>query len=158
VALWYISVASSHNRAGRAGSEKGSTISDVEWVIAVWGRKSELPKGEKPAMRKVLLICLALSFVFALSAMAFDDMGKSTTVNGWITDAKCGAKGANAAGEACTKKCVAAGEKMVIVTDGDSKVLAVDNQDALKGHEGHHVTVTGTVEKDSMHVASVKMM
>jgi hypothetical protein len=49
-------------------------------------------------MRKILLICLALSFVFALSAMAFDDMGKSTTVNGWITDAKCGANGANASG------------------------------------------------------------
>jgi hypothetical protein len=109
-------------------------------------------------MRKVLLICLAVSFVFALSAMAFDDMGKSATVNGWITDAKCGAKGANAAGEACTKKCLAAGEKMVIVTDGDSKVLAVDNQDALKGHAGHHVAVTGTVTNDTMHVASVKMM
>jgi hypothetical protein len=127
-------------------------------LIAVWGPQSELQKGEKPAMRKVLLICLALSFVFALSAMAFDDMGKSTTVNGWITDAKCGAKGANAGGEACTKKCVAAGEKMVIVTDGDSKVLAVDNQDALKGHEGHHVTVTGSVSKDTMHVAAIKMM
>jgi hypothetical protein len=122
------------------------------------GPQSEFPKGEKPTMRKVLLICLAVSFVFALSAMAFDDMGKSATVNGWITDAKCGAKGANAAGEACTKKCVAAGEKMVIVTDGDSKVLAVDNQDALKGHAGHHVAVTGTVTNDTMHVASVKMM
>jgi len=109
-------------------------------------------------MRKVLLICLAVSFVFALSAMAFDDMGKSMSVNGWITDAKCGAKGANAGAEACTKKCVAAGDKMVIVTDGDSKVIAVDNQDALKGHEGHHVTVTGSMSKDSMHVASVKMM
>jgi hypothetical protein len=127
-------------------------------LIAAWGPQSELQKGEQPAMRKVLLICLALSFVFALSAMAFDDMGKSTTVNGWITDAKCGAKGANAAGEACTKKCAAAGEKMVIVTDGDSKVLAVDNQDALKGHEGHHVTVTGTMSKDTMHVAAIKMM
>ncbi len=109
-------------------------------------------------MRKIVLICLAVFFVLALSMMAFDDMGKSTSVNGWIVDAKCGAKGANAGAEACTKKCVAAGEKMVIVTDGDSKVLAVDNQDALKGHEGHHVTVTGTMEKDSMHVASVKMM
>ena len=109
-------------------------------------------------MRKVLLICLAVSFVFALSALAFDDMGKSTSVNGWITDAKCGAKGANAAGEACTKKCVAGGEKMVIVTDGDSKVLAVDNQDALKGHEGHHVTVTGQVTGDSIHVDSVTML
>jgi len=109
-------------------------------------------------MRKVLLICLAVCFVLALTALAFDDMGKSTTVNGWIVDAKCGAKGANAGAEACTKKCIAAGEKMVVVTDGDQKVLAVDNQDALKGHEGHHVAVTGTVTKDSIHVGSVKML
>ncbi len=109
-------------------------------------------------MRKVLLLCLVMCFVFALTASAFDDMGKSTTVNGWISDAKCGAKGANAAGEACTKKCAAAGEKLVIVTDGDSKVLAVDNQDALKGHAGHHVAVTGTMSKDSIHVNSVKML
>jgi len=109
-------------------------------------------------MRKVLLICLAVCFVLALSALAFDDMGKSATVNGWVVDAKCGAKGANAAGEACTKKCVAAGEKMVIVTDGDSKVLAVENQDALKGHEGHHVAVTGAMGKDSIKVESVKML
>jgi hypothetical protein len=124
----------------------------------VWDRNLKFKKGEKTAMRKILVICLALCFVFALSAMALDDMGKSTTVNGWITDAKCGAKMASAAGEACTKKCVAGGAKMVIVTDGDSKVVAVDNQDALKGHEGHHVTVTGTMGKDSMHVDSVKMM
>jgi hypothetical protein len=109
-------------------------------------------------MRKLLVLCLAICFVFALTAVAFDDMAKSTTVNGWITDAKCGAKGANAGGEACTKKCVAAGEKMVVVTDGDSKVLAVDNQDALKGHEGHHVSVTGSMSKDSIHINSVKML
>ena len=53
---------------------------------------------------------------------------------------------------------VAAGEKMVVVTDGDSKVLAVDNQDALKGHEGHHVAVTGKVKGDSIHVEDVKML
>jgi len=109
-------------------------------------------------MRKILVICLALCFVFALSAMALDDMGKSTTDNGWIVDAKCGAKGANAGGEACTKKCVAAGEKMVVVTDGDSKVLAIDNQDAVKDHAGHHVAVTGSVTKDSIHVNSLKML
>jgi hypothetical protein len=109
-------------------------------------------------MRKVLAICLAVCFVFALSAMAFDDMGKSATVKGWVSDDKCGAKGANAGAEACTKKCLAAGAKMVVVTDGDSKVLAVENPDALKGHEGHHVAVTGTVGKDSIKVDSVKML
>jgi hypothetical protein len=125
---------------------------------AAWGRERKIKTRRKTAMRKILVLCLAICFVFALTALAFDDMGKSTTVNGWITDAKCGAKGANAGGEACTKKCVAAGEKMVVVTDGDSKVLAVDNQDALKGHEGHHVAVTGTMSKDSLHVNSVKML
>jgi hypothetical protein len=109
-------------------------------------------------MRKVLLICLALSFVFALSAMAFDDMGKSATVKGWVVDDKCGAKGANAAGEACTKKCLASGAKMVVVTDGDQKVLMVDNPDALKGHEGHHMAITGTEKGDSIHVDSMKML
>jgi hypothetical protein len=109
-------------------------------------------------MRKILMICLALTFVLALTAMAFDDMGKSATVNGWVVDDKCGAKGANAGAEACTKKCLAAGAKMVIVTDEDSKVIAVENPDALKGHEGHHVAVTGSMGKDSMKVASVKML
>jgi len=109
-------------------------------------------------MRKLLVLLLAVCFVFALSALAFDDMGKSATVNGWIVDAKCGAKGANAGAEACTKKCAAAGEKMVFVTDGDNKVLAIDNQDAIKGHEGHHVALTGHVGKDSIHVESTKML
>jgi hypothetical protein len=109
-------------------------------------------------MRKVLVVCVAMSFLCALSAMAFDDMAKSSTVKGWVADDKCGAKGANAGAEACTKKCLAAGAKMVIVTDDDSKVLAVENPDALKGHEGHHIAVTGHVEKDSIHVESAKML
>src|ERR1700757_5214546 len=109
-------------------------------------------------MKKILalflllcMVCLVVSF-----AAAWDD--KETTVKGWVSDDKCGAKGANAGAEACTKKCLAAGAKMVVVTDGDSKVLAVENPDALKGHEGHHVAVTGTVGKDSIKVDSVKML
>jgi hypothetical protein len=109
-------------------------------------------------MKKILLICLVLCFVFTLSAMAFDDMGQSVTVNGYLVDAKCGAKGAKAGMEACAKKCAAAGEKMVLVTDKDSKVIAIDNQDAIKGHEGHHVAVTGTMGKDSIKIDSVKML
>jgi hypothetical protein len=109
-------------------------------------------------MRKVLVLCLAMSFAFALTAMAFDDMGKSSTVNGWVSDDKCGAKGANDKAEACTKKCLAAGAKMVIVTDKDQKVLMVENPDALKGHEGHHIAVTGHVMGDSIHVETAKML
>jgi hypothetical protein len=109
-------------------------------------------------MRKVIVLCLAICFVFALTALAFDDMGKSTTVNGWVSEDKCGVKGANASAEACTKKCLAAGAKMVIVNDADSKLLMVDNPDALKGHEGHHIAVTGHVTGDNIHVESAKML
>ena len=48
--------------------------------------------------------------------------------------------------------------KMVVVTDGDQKVLMVDNPDALKGHEGHHMAITGTEKGDSIHVDSMKML
>ncbi len=110
-------------------------------------------------MRKVLLISVASFFLLAtISATAFDDMGKSETVKGWVSDDKCGAKGANDKAEACTKKCLAAGAKMVIVTDKDQKVLLVDNPDALKDHVGHHIAVMGHVMGDSIHVDSAKML
>jgi hypothetical protein len=130
----------------------------VSKPLAVRAAIGTAKKENNKIMKKVLLICLAVCFVLAVSALALDDMGKSSTVNGWVTDAKCGAKGANAGGEACTKKCLAGGEKMVVVTDGDQKVLSVENPDALKGHEGHHVAVTGTMGKDSIKVASGKML
>lgn len=109
-------------------------------------------------MRKVLLICIAMLYMLALTAVALDSMGKSATVKGWVVDDKCAAKGANPGAEACTKKCLAAGAKMVVVTDGDQKVIQVENPDALKGHAGHHVAVTGTVTGDSIKVENVKML
>lgn len=107
-------------------------------------------------MRKLLLLCLSLCVMFMMVGVTF--AADSTTVNGIVSDSKCGAKNAGAAGAACTKKCVAAGAKLVVVTDGDQKVIAVDNPDVLTGHEGHHVAVTGTMTGDTMHVDSVKMI
>ena len=107
-------------------------------------------------MRKLLLICLGLCVLFMFVGVTF--AADSTTVKGWVSDSKCGAKGANAKAAECTKKCIQEGAKMVVVTDKDQKVLTVDNPDALTGHEGHHVAVTGTVSGDSIHVDKVKML
>jgi hypothetical protein len=107
-------------------------------------------------MKKLLLIFLALSVVFMMVAMASAD-DKADTVKGFVSDTKCGAKGNSEAHADCTKKCVAAGAKLAIVTD-DGKVLTVDNGDALKGHEGHHVSVDGHVKGDSIHVEKVSML
>ena len=68
-------------------------------------------------------------------------------------------KGANAEHAACAKKCIAAGEKPVLVTDKDQKVVSIDNPDALMRHLAHHVEVTGTMTDDgSLHVDKVKML
>jgi len=107
-------------------------------------------------MRKVLLLLLACSLILLVASVSF--AGDAQTVNGWVADSKCGVKGANAGAEACTKKCIAAGEKAVLVTDTDQKVLAVDNPDTLKGHEGHHVAVTGHIDGDKIHIDSLKML
>lgn len=106
-------------------------------------------------MKKLVMLLLALSVLFlAVAVLAAD----SSTVNGFVSDSKCGAKGTDPKHAACAKKCIDAGAKMVVVTDGDNKILTVDNPDKLTGHEGHHVAVTGTVTGDSIHVDSVKMM
>jgi hypothetical protein len=107
-------------------------------------------------MRKFLLLLLAGALILMVASVSF--AGDTQTVNGWVSDSKCGAKGANAGAEACTKKCIGAGASAVVVTDKDQKVLAVDNPDALKGHEGHHVAVTGKIDGDKIHVDSVKMI
>jgi len=71
-----------------------------------------------------------------------------------------GVKMANANGAACAKKCIAAGEKVAFVPDGTQDVLIVDNPDTLKGHEGHHIALTGHVDNDkkTVHVESIKML
>lgn len=107
-------------------------------------------------MKNVLLILLALSLIFCPVGLAL--AADSTTVNGYVSDSMCAAKGAKEGHADCVNKCISKGAKYVIVTDSDKKVLMVDNPDALKGHEGHHVAVTGKVTGDSIHVDSTKML
>jgi hypothetical protein len=107
-------------------------------------------------MRKILSLLCVCAFVVSVASVSF--AGDAQTVNGWISDSKCGVKGANEGAEACTKKCIAAGASPVVVSDADQKVLTVDNPEALKEHYGHHVAVTGHIDGDKIHVESVKML
>jgi type 1 fimbria pilin len=108
-------------------------------------------------MKKVMMSCAAVAVLVFMVAVA-SAADKTATVNGYVSDSMCGAKGASASHAACMTKCMGKGATAVIVTDGDSKVVNVDNPDALKGHEGHHMSVTGTMTGDSIHVDSVKML
>ena len=104
----------------------------------------------------VLAMLLAtLSFGAAIHAQ---DMAKTMTWTGWISDSACGAKGANADAKACTAKCVKEkGASYVFVNSKTKKVLPIHNQDAVtEANLGQEVKVTGHVMDDGkLHVDSI---
>ncbi len=104
-------------------------------------------------MKQFLLVVLA---VFCLTCFALA-ASKDDTWNGWVSETSCGAKGANAQHAGCAKKCIASGEKPVLVTDKDQRVVSLDNPDALKDHAGEHVKVSGKMTSDgTLHVDGVQ--
>src|SRR5450755_4479320 len=101
---------------------------------------------------KRILLAIALTSLMIPGAIAASTEGSWT---GWVSDAKCGANKIDAA---CVKECEDAGSPLVFVNDKDKSVLQVSNQDVLKGHEGHHIKVKGTVDGDKLTVTSVSML
>jgi len=76
---------------------------------------------------------------------------------GYIADSKCGAQAAHEGARECTVKCAKAGAKYVFVDDTDKKVYAIDDQSKVADHAGHHVTVQGAVEGDTLKLTSIEM-
>ena len=104
-------------------------------------------------MRKTALLVIGF-YLCTLSAFAAP---KDQSWSGWVSDSKCVVKGANASHAGCAKTCISKGEKPVLVTDSDQKVVAIDNPAALAGQEGHHVQVSGNMtDNGNLHVATVK--
>ncbi len=97
-------------------------------------------------MKKLMAICFAMSLLTLGVASAQDTMKddtmkmdaskKATKVTGKVSD-----------------------DGKTFVSDSDSKTWTIDNPDAVKGHEGHHVTLTAHVDADKgeVHVMSLKM-
>ena len=98
---------------------------------------------------------IGMTLLFCSATFAFAADG---TWTGYISDSSCGAKGASETHAACATKCVKEkGAKYVFVNDTDHKVYAVDAQDKVAAHAGHHVTVKGSVDGDSLKLASIEM-
>lgn len=102
-------------------------------------------------MKKMLAICFAgsvltLGAAWAQDATQTDNMKKSDT----MSDSKMKAS-------KVTGKISDDGKSFV--SDTDSKTWAINNPEAVKGHEGHHVTLNAQVDSDKseVHVKSLKM-
>lgn len=107
-------------------------------------------------MKKIGMSLLAVVFC----AVTFVGVSRAADekVTGYVIDEKCSTMPKMMGNVECAKKCAEGGSKLVIASDKGGKVYAVDNQDVLKGHEGHHVTVTGAVTGMSIHVGDVAMV
>jgi hypothetical protein len=97
-------------------------------------------------MKKLLLA----SSLFAMCAFAGEWKGT-------ISDAKCGAKHADAseASMKCAAKCVKGGAAPVFITE-DGKVLKIADASKVTDQVGHKVTLKGTLDGDTVTVDSVK--
>ena len=98
-------------------------------------------------LKRVITTAILLVSLFAVSAVANE-------FTGWISDSKCGVKGASAEHKDCAAKCVKGGAAPVFVMD--NKVLKIDDASKVEGHIGQKVTVTGSVDGDTIKVESVK--
>jgi pentapeptide MXKDX repeat protein len=85
------------------------------------------------------------------------EMAKSEVLKGWVSDSECAAHGDK---KCSNKEHVAQGAKLVLVTDGDSKVWTIENPQTLADHQGHHVRVKAMTDKDkgTANVQEVKML
>src|SRR5262249_46323054 len=102
-------------------------------------------------MKRIVAVSL-MTMGMALSVMAAD-------FTGFVTDTACANKqGAKAASEkhaGCAAKCINGGSPAVLLTE-DGKIYKIADQDKVKEHAGHKVTITGSLDGDTLKVDSVK--
>jgi len=108
--------------------------------------------------KRLFFVGLAILLAAGLSLAGEKAKSGEKALTGWITDTHCGAKGAKEGHAGCATKCVKGqGAKYALVTPEDGKVYVLDPQDKAAEHAGHHVKVKGTVEGDTLKVASIEM-
>jgi len=97
-------------------------------------------------MKKLLAILFALTLLTSLSLVAQD----TTKQDSMKSDAST--KAASITGKISD-------DGKTFVSDKDGKSWTISNPDAVKGHEGHHVTVKAHVsaDKSEVDVVSLKM-
>ena len=108
-------------------------------------------------LKRVLLCSAAILFAAGFGVAAQKKAsGKTVSRTGWITDSRCGAKGASASHLECLKKCIAAGEKYVLYDPYNKRIYQLEPQSAAAEHPAQRVRVTGTLEGTTIHVRSMK--
>ena len=101
-------------------------------------------------MRKLCLIILAFAVILSMTAFAQYPPKEPAQKD----------QAAQAPLKSIAGTVKAEGDKITFVADNDQKAWSVENPEALKGHDGHHVQVKAHVDADkgSLHITEVKML
>lgn len=102
-------------------------------------------------MKKLMLVSFGLVLLMSLLGLAQEATKPGAMKQETMKAGKTSAKAVTVSGKVGTD-----GKTFV---DKDNKSWTVSNPEALKGHEGHEVTLTAHVDaaKNEVHVVSVKM-
>jgi hypothetical protein len=105
-------------------------------------------------MNKRFLLGAVGGLLLAGLAMA-SPAGKDGMWSGVVSDSQCGGSMTDSA---CVTKCVKEkGAKYVLVDDASKKVFTLNPQDDAAKHAGHHVSVTGSVDGDTITAKEISM-
>jgi len=102
-------------------------------------------------MKKLIFISLALAVVTSLLALAQETAKPDNMKQDTMKTEKASAKAVTLSGKI--------GDDGKTFVDKDNKTWTVANPEAVKGHEGHEVTLKAHVDaaKNEIHVVSLKM-
>jgi hypothetical protein len=102
------------------------------------------------------VIYMVVFFAGAVALAGQTDSPNSGTWSGVIMNNNCTAEEAFAEAPKCTEKDLP-GARLVLYDDTTRQMYMLEPQDQANGHLGDSMTLTGTLEGNSVHVASLKM-
>jgi hypothetical protein len=104
-----------------------------------------------------LMLTVTLFFASSFALATQTDNASSGSWSGVIINSSCSPDEAFAEAAKCTEKGVP-GAKLSLYDDTTRQVFILDPQDRAVGRLGDSVTVNGTVEGNTLHVTSFKML
>jgi AhpC/TSA family len=102
------------------------------------------------------VIYMVVFFAGAVALAGQTDSPNSGTWSGVIMNNNCTAEEAFAEAPKCTEKDLP-GARLVLYDDTTRQMYMLEPQDQANGHLGDSMTLTGTLEGNTVHVASLKM-
>jgi hypothetical protein len=107
-------------------------------------------------MKRFLPYLAALLSVAQLAAAGQSNKANSGSWSGTIVYSSCNADEAFAESPECTRS--APGAKLSLYDDTNRVMYSLEPQEPVTGHLGDSVTVHGTLDSDTIHVASIELL